>query len=294
MTDNIKETLDKVERDIKAAFEQMADDNIKTLQDMLNIQTMAYTLFQHEAGKLRRELGRDHPRVKKLEEDARDRLHIMRGLRVELETAGIRAPKTPGNGAVVHGRVTDKAGRGMPGLTVSAEDGKGMPIDLFGAAETDEAGHFAVSLEGEKLAELKKDRIHLTVKGPRGRILYREEKPLLLKPDGKFVKNITVDLSAAGATGPFSPRNPRIKRPVAVSETAPERETGETIKTDIANIRGVGPKSAERLRRAGISDVETFVKTDDARLKRLLRNVNIQRLKREARTLLERAGEPTG
>ena|GEM_PF-6582836 len=302
MTNNTGETLDKRDQDLKNAFNQLVGDSLDALNDFINVQTMAYTLFQHEAKRLSRQLGKEHPQVKQLEENTKNSLTVIRGLRVELETSKIRTPDVPEEGALVHGRVTDRAGRGIPGLSVCAENEKGKPLRLFGRAETNASGYYVILLDHNTMVKLKRIDVYLTLSTTPDNVIHREMNPLTLKPSGQLIKNITLDRNTLRSTkGPESPspKETPTKKPGEVTETEsreeeekqPERETKEKVKIDMGELRGIGPRTAEKLRRAGIKDIEAFVKTDEGKLKKLLRNVNIGKMKREAAFLLKKKEE---
>ena len=50
---------------------------------------------------------------------------VIKRLDVELEVANIKVPEIPKGGSLVHGRIKDKANRGICGVTIFAEDEKG-------------------------------------------------------------------------------------------------------------------------------------------------------------------------
>ncbi len=305
MTNNTEEALDKRDQDLKNAFNQLVGDSLDALNDFINVQTMAYTLFQHEAKRLSRQLGKEHPRVKQLEENTKNSLTVIQGLRVELETSKIRTPDVPEEGALVHGRVTDSASRGIPGLSICAEDEKGKPLRVFGCAETNASGYYAIPIDHNTIEKLKNIDVYLTVGTTPDKVIHREKKPLALKPNSQLIKNITLDRNTLRPTEqakPPSPKKSATKKPGEVTETEPreeeekqpEREAKEEVKIDIVELKGIGPRIAEKLRRAGISDLEAFIKTDEGKLKEILGNVNVEKMKKEADALLKKAREASG
>ncbi|MEW6417503.1 MAG: hypothetical protein AB1480_05200 [Nitrospirota bacterium] len=292
MTNNTEEALDKRDQDLKNAFNQLVGDSLDALNDFINVQTMAYIMFQHETKRLSLQLGKEHPRVKQLEENTKNSLTVIRGLKVELETARISTPDVPEEGALVHGRVTDGAACGIPGLSVCAEDEKGKPLRAFGCAETNASGYYAIPIDHNTIEKLKRIDVYLTVGTTPDKVIHREKKPFTLKPNSQLIKNITLDRNTLRPTEQPMPPSPKKSR--EEEEKQPEREAKEKVKIDIVELKGIGPRIAEKLQRAGISDLEAFIKTDEVKLKEILGNVNVEKMKKEADALLKKASEASG
>ena len=63
-----------------------------------------------------------------------------------------------------------------------------------------------------------------------------------------------------------------------------EKDLDRGIKLEM--IRVIGPAKAEKLRAKGIKDIKTFLKTDNTKLKRILGEVDITKMKKDAKEIL--------
>jgi hypothetical protein len=154
-------------------------------------------LLQQEKHRLSRKLSESHPRVRKLDASIKQNTELARGLRVQLEVAKIEVTEAPEGGALVHGRVADKAGRGISGLIVRGETAQGRPSPIFGSVETGSSGYFAMPLEAEVLTKLASQKqraeVFLTVRTKRDRLLVRDKEALMLEVGAKLVKEFEVE-----------------------------------------------------------------------------------------------------
>lgn len=173
--------FDFEDMDIGQALRSALGDPPAELGMIKDVQVLQRALLQREARRLEGKLGEDHPRVKRLHARLEANLGLVREMEVELEKARIRVPEVEEEGALIHGRVVDRRGRGNRGLMVTLVDEGDKPIKKVPADETDASGYFAFPVGKESLTALTK----LEGKGPfivvhdsKGKKLYRDDRPL--------------------------------------------------------------------------------------------------------------------
>lgn len=87
--------------------------------------------------------GDDSPEAVSAMSRIRARAALPAWLLAEAQRRGVRAPQRAAGRGVVHGRVTDTIGVGLPGLSVRALDESGYVLE---ESDTDEAGHFTLQI----------------------------------------------------------------------------------------------------------------------------------------------------
>ena len=280
--------------------EQLFDlEKIAPLKELQKFQILRYELLQLETKRLARKLGKGHPQIQQLKARTSEQLHTLNHIEKDLELSKIRVPDVPEDGALVHGRVLDKrTGLGIVGLIVFAQDDNEKPLRAFGKVETNTSGYYALQLAKDLLKKLEEKDVYLTIATRQRKIIHQETKPLALKPGAQLKVNLSLDRSTLRPTSPppkrpTPPKTPTKKAPT--SEARDEKKTeeqGQTqdnrTKVDIGDLRGVGPKIAEKLREAGINNVESFVDTIDDKLEGLVGKANLNKVKKLNKTLLDR------
>ncbi|OPY51003.1 MAG: hypothetical protein A4E49_02503 [Methanosaeta sp. PtaU1.Bin112] len=170
------------------------------LKDFKDLQAIKQTLLQAEALRLKKKLGADHMRVLQMETRLKQNLSIVEDLEVKAELAKIHVPEIPEGGTLLHGRVTGKSYRGIKGLRVFIESGKGDEFRSL-AGETDASGYYAIQIDSgtiDKLGRLRKIETYLTVSSKKGKIIHKGHEPLILKSDTSLIANVVLDLSILG------------------------------------------------------------------------------------------------
>lgn len=73
-----------------------------------------------------------------------------------------------------------------------------------------------------------------------------------------------------------------------------KKAAGKTKKTvkpiKLSKIKGIGPARVKKLKKAGIKDVKSFVETDEEKLREILGNLGIEKMKKECKSLLKKEG----
>ena len=176
-------------------------------------------------------------------------------LRVQAELVAIQEIEPPADGTVLDGRVTDPAYRGKPDLTVELTRADGTSLGF--AAKTDASGYFAVALDAEQIKALAKEQgVYLRVSDAQGQVLQQTKEPLAVAAGAPVRAEVVLPTKVvprsvlAGGTVIFS------RAGAGVARTS----------TPLENVRGIGPKTAAKLRAAGIPDVETLARTEASKL----------------------------
>ncbi|MCP5102692.1 MAG: hypothetical protein GY950_04900, partial [bacterium] len=120
-----------------AGFSAAIFDRIR-MQELESLKTAQHAkmeVYKKERERLAAKYGTGHSRVRKLDDRLKYNEGIIKGLDMEIESAGIKYPdfdkRTSG---MVCGRVLNKEVRGIEGLTVSFHDKQGKRISRLGGS----------------------------------------------------------------------------------------------------------------------------------------------------------------
>ena len=166
------------------AFDGLDSQRARGLQRLKSLHSIRSDGATREKKRLKAKYGTEHPRVKKLEERLTYNAGAAKELDAEIERTKITQPSFDINTWMVHGRVLNKEGKGISGLTVSLYDEKGTWIEQLGYACTDERGYFAIRYKAdqEKGSEIPEDqKLILTLTDAKSKVLHRETEPLFVK-----------------------------------------------------------------------------------------------------------------
>jgi hypothetical protein len=175
-----------------------------------------------------------------------------------IEQVGVKGP-------AFHGFVTDTSGQPLPGIRIEV---RALREQLIAEANTADDGYFRAPLPatervkpvGEKFAEpgaspaaAPKDasglQTQVLLRDRGGRLLYEDPLPLVLDGSSAYRDyQISRPDDACGV---------QPTQPVPVPAAPPARTS-----TPLEHVRGIGPKRAERLRAAGIGDLESLLRAD--------------------------------
>jgi len=82
--------------------------NAEGLNEIKTVKILSQVLLSQEIKRLGEKLGNEHPRVKKMQQQVKENSNLLKELEVEVEISKIEVPNVPTDGALVHGRITDK------------------------------------------------------------------------------------------------------------------------------------------------------------------------------------------
>jgi len=177
------------------SLRQLKSERLAALSGAVNTQVAMQAFFHHEARRLEKKLGAQHPRVRQMKSRLKSNLQIINSLEVERQLARIEAPQIEGEAALIHGRIADEDGRGIEGLTVCLMDQSAIPIRGASEAVTDASGYFAFALEPETVDGLiaaSRAGVFLGVFTNRRRLVYQQPDPLTLARSARLLVKISL------------------------------------------------------------------------------------------------------
>ena len=274
--------LERLTGTLEEFFANLENSGSEALNELKELEITSRVLLQNEAARLDRKLGEDHPRSRALRSSLEQNLENIIEVTAATQIAAITVPKVDENQTLIHGRVIDEESRGVGDLFVSVEDEEGRTLTPLGRSETDASGYYALVVdpdELEKVSEAAKEGVFLTVRTGKDEVVHREFDPLRIAEGDR--ETVEVVLKREDLIGGISRAEYR-RQP---GYEAPQASEGP----DLEAISGIGPKRADLLRKAGITDVRALAEADEGRLKEILGNVDVQRFKRDSAALLEQA-----
>lgn len=245
---------------------------VKSVKDSLSILRF---LLKYERARSEKQWGKENLRTKLVEEQLKHNFDVTDNLEVESELAKIKVPDVGENDALIHGRVFMENHRGIMGLNICMMYKK--RIVYQSSAETDASGYYAFVINPEALKQIQpylKRGVQIAVTTKKGALIYLH-KPLLKIAEGDR-KLVEIVLTGRDLRSGKKPKKPPTKK-------------GKKVKPAVLeDIPGIGPISAKKLRAAGIKEVKDFVKADDAKLRKILGNINVSEMKKKGMGLLKR------
>ena len=247
--------------------------------------------------------GATHPRIAAAQERFVINEQFRRELAVVREVAETPLPEVDATSLLVHGFVRRRSDQiGIAGVTLALTDKDGSWVRELGYACTDARGYFLIKATVAKEPEpgsadepLKPSRaaaprtLSLRVFGREGHVIHTESRPVLIQAGTIDFRLILLDDKAADcgctppppttggkpAPGRARPTHPPGRARPKPSAAAPPQRVGglkdyqqpspeELAGTPLEAIRGIGPKTAGRLREGGIANVEVYSKTPGA------------------------------
>ena len=212
--------------------------------------------YAREAVRLEQRLGTDSARVQEMKTRLSAGDATLRQLRVQAQLSRVEEAAVPESGAVVDGRVMSTSELGAKDAIVELVRADGTPVGV--ASHTDETGYFALTLQPEQAKQLETEgELHVRVTDAQGRVVKRSEAPVRVAAD-TAVRTQVVLPSARVPVGVLKEGTEIYRKPAAPTRTS--------TSTPLETVRGIGPKTAEKLRAAGIPDLESLLRTPGSTL----------------------------
>jgi predicted flap endonuclease-1-like 5' DNA nuclease len=278
---------DQVSKTVDEQLASLDPQRADAFDKLLSVRAARGAGYAREQKRLARKYGPDHPRVAALADKIRFNDGLRRDVGFEAARARIESPAVDKTGYVFHGFVRDRAGQGVPRLTIALYDETGNWIRELGYGCTDERGYFLMRYQRAQTEPRVEAPIFLRRAAgeakPVARIYVLDSKKATLQiekqPLCPQLGEVDFRIIVLGAeTAPCTPPPPEAGEPAP-----PPTPTS----TPLENIRGIGPARARKLRAAGIKDVETLLETDTSKLVEIAGfDANF---KREAAAALKRA-----
>jgi predicted flap endonuclease-1-like 5' DNA nuclease len=249
--------------DLKSLFDTLQDETVASLGWARELQLAARALIDLEAARLAHKLGADAPRVRALKAQAAGRTDLARAIDVEAQIAAVRVPQVANADTLLHGRITDNVLNRVTGVTVQLVDVRGQPVEGVKEALTDAQGYYAFVLKPEQAEVLAGQKLALAIVND-GQQLKPAQPTLSLVPGTTLVQEVKL------SDAELSRLHLRVSPVMTATRRGPEKEAPVTTSTPLEHVRGIGPVRAERLRAAGIPDLEAFLRTDMTTLVKIM------------------------
>lgn len=254
-----------------------------TLRNVAEFNAAHYRMQRDELARRRAQYGdRDARVVEGAQRVARYGRSIGQ-LGAQADLAAIKEAAAPDQGVLVDGRVTDEAYRGHGNLKVELVREDGTAIGAAG--RTEDSGYFALALDDAQAKELQAGRpVRIRVSDAAGREIHRSEAPIEVAAG----EPVRADVVLVRRGVPQAAKS----RATVIYGTGIRPPGGEGGSTPLERVKGIGPKTAAKLRAAGIPDLETLLRTPGDRLVDLA-GFDAEALRRDAGRVLGEAHPPT-
>jgi hypothetical protein len=167
--ENLQETLIKL-RDVR----------IEALNNLTEIQVASRLLLQHEAVRLEKKFGKEHPRTQHLKNSLKQNLDIINDLEVEKEITRIKIPEISQDEVLIHGRVVDANYRGIVGLMVCIIDSRERILNDPDKSTTDDSGYYSIIIRPDnldKMANIAEEGVFLAILPAKVRLSTAKSNP---------------------------------------------------------------------------------------------------------------------
>lgn len=188
-------------------------------------------------------------------------------------------PKDKKKDYKIWGRVLDKGtGKGLPNLIIAAFDKDLFKDDPLGTVRTDKNGYFEIHYGTKDFREFIFDRradIYLRVMDPRGNQLLTTKE--WVRREARQSEGFVIRIPT------------KWPKTWKKSQGKPEKiEEIEIVSIALEDLPGIGPSRAKKLKKAGIKDGNTLAEAEESKLKEVLGNLDIKKIKREASKLIKK------
>jgi len=183
-------------RDLQESFDKIAEERLKALTDLREIQIISRSLLRHEEKRLSRKLGEDHPRTQRMKTRIKQNLEIVKDLDSELEIARIKTPEVAEDETLIHGRVVDEGYRGVKGLEVCMEDANGNTLANLGTCKADDSGYYSIVVKSENVREMSgvlEEGVFLTVRDRKGEVIHRRSEPVKIAEGDRILAEVVLN-----------------------------------------------------------------------------------------------------
>ena len=188
-------------------------------------------------------------------------------------------PKNKKKDYKIWGRVLDKGtGKGLPNLIIAAFDKDLFKDDPLGTVRTDKNGYFEIHYGTKDFREFIFDRradIYLRVMDPRGNQLLTTKE--WVRREARESEGFVIRIPTKW---PKTWKKPQGK-PENIGDI-------EIVSIALEDLPGIGPSRAKKLKKAGIKDGNTLAEAEESKLKEVLGNLDVKKIKREASKLIRK------
>jgi len=214
------------------------------------------TAYAYEATRLEQTLGADHPRTQNIRQQVQRSGVALQQMEVAAEVSRIRETAAPVDGASLDGRVTDAGLRGKEAFQVDLVRADGSAVGV--STRTDDAGYFNIAVDANQARILEQEpKLFVRVTDAKGNVVHRDTEPVTIAANTQSRASVVL-------TRQDVPADVLNQGTVIFNRSITGDRAGQS--TPLENVRGIGPIMAAQLRRAGIPDLETLLRTPGERL----------------------------
>lgn len=199
----------------------------------------------------------------------------------------------------IWGKILEKeSGRGVPNITVKAFDKDMRTDDYLGVGVTDKNGRFEIRYSEKDFRDFivfdRKPDLYLTIYDWLGtRIKTTKDKIRYnAKPrEGFYIKLPRSVVSRIPQPKKKEEEKPKKKAPkkMKIKSSGPKKKKLKVKGFPLEDIPGVGPTRAKKLRKGGISDAKAFSRASEKKLKDILGNLDVKKMKKDCDKVLKKS-----
>lgn len=247
--------------------------------------------YSREAHRYEVAYGAGHPQARELKEVAANRREVAAMLSVQTELVGIKEAAVPEAGALLDGRVANKAGSATGQQIVELVTKDGEPLGF--SAKTNDAGYYKLNLSEEEYAKLAgHGDVFVRVRTEDGKTVSREPQKISFTGDRLVRNNLEVISSGPILSVNLGDAKPVFRRtePVERKPTpdTPSPDDGSDVSINITEVEGIGPTRAAQLREAGIDSAKAMLDLSNEALTRIVGGA-AQQLRKSAKKAIANA-----
>jgi predicted flap endonuclease-1-like 5' DNA nuclease len=198
----------------------------------------------------------------------------------------------------IWGKIIEKeSGKGVPNITVKAYDKDLRYDDSLGESITDRNGRFVINYSEKDFRDLyvfdRKPDLYLTIfdwlgtriKSTKNRIRYnaKPREGFYIKLPKSVVSKIPQPKKKTEEKPKKAPKKMKLKT------KALKKKQLKVKGIPLEDIPGIGPTRAKKLNKAGISDAKAFSKVSEKKLKEVLGNLDIKKMKRDCDKVIKKS-----
>ena len=243
-------------------------------------------LLKQERTRLARMLGAGHPRVRALGDRLAQTAPLAREVERLVDLRQIETCEVAEGHVLLHGQVRDEFGRPLHNAKVVLTDAKCHPFKGK-SVRSDAHGYYAFDLASKEAGELARRKARVTVMDLEDKPLFTADEPLDAETSPQTVYP---SVRRAAVRGPIMEKEGTVrerKQPRDREKPPPGKDLPRI--PELEEITGIGKIRARKLSKAGIRDLRTLSETSNGKLRNVLGNLDVTRMKKEAEEICRRS-----
>lgn len=289
--------VQRISQEIEKALEKIDTEGRGELKEAKDFLVLLQPHLRTEARRLEKKYGADHPRTVEAVRKVAQNTELIHAITVEKEIASIEVPSAGKDDAFLRGRITDKGFIGASGMIVRLEGKDGEEVAK--PTVTADSGYYSFTVDKtmlSKLTESGKNEVYVTVLNEKGERIYRQPQAVKLEAGRRNTVDVSLKREELWTVPVRPPRTPTPKKeptkPTGPEPKKPKTPEPKKPEVDLESVSGIGPKKAEILTRGGIKTVDDLAGASDEKIKELLGDIDVGKLKKAAQAVLKKRPEP--